>query len=200
LSNKYSQSSNLNSLINENDRTDTYYKKYSKLVDNVCTAISNTADTQKITFVSLLRELEPLRYFREKGCSISKTLWRDSKQFMDKERHNLGKLIKPKVGRPTKITNELLSTLKFFLKGREITRVSPNLIRSGKKIRYLESGIGATHHKFLESSIYRVSEPLFRKILKKHFPYVLLYYFNLTGKETFQKNGCLSYLLPQIEI
>lgn len=185
LSKKYSQDSNIKSRVNDLDRTDTYYKKYNKLVDNVCTAIKNTADTQKITFVSLIRELEPLRFFRDKGCSISKILWRDSKQFMDNERHNLGKLRKPKVGRPTKITNELLSNLKFFLKGREITRVSPNLIRQGKKIRYLESGIGTTFQKFLQSSVYQISEPLFRKILKKHFPYVLLEFVNCVGKKTF---------------
>ena len=95
LSKKYSQDSNIKSRVNDLDRTDTYYKKYNKLVDNVCTAIKNTADTQKITFVSLIRELEPLRFFRDKGCSISKILWRDSKQFMDNERHNLGKLRKP---------------------------------------------------------------------------------------------------------
>ena len=46
LLSSYSRDSYLNSRVNEKDRTDTYYKKYNKLVDNVCTAISNSADTE----------------------------------------------------------------------------------------------------------------------------------------------------------
>ena len=177
LSSSYTQKDPIDASleIEENGRTDSYFWKYHNLLSKVCSAMESTSMLQKITFVSLIRESEPLRFFREKGYNISKKLWSRAKQYLNNNATTLGKIFKSQAGRPTKMTPELLDNFKFFLKRRDITRVSPNLRRQGKKIRYLENSFEITFKKYCDEHVL-ISDSLFRKILKKHFPYVFLHY------------------------
>lgn len=165
-------------------RTDAYYNKYNKLLNNVCQAVNNSPNSQKITYVSIVRELEPLRFFQDRGIHISKRLWARAKKYLVDNFSELGKKITIQVGRKTKVTSDLLSGLKTFLKRREISRVSPNRTRHDKKIRYLNFSIETTFTKFVNdpNTQSNIKETLFRQVMKNHFPQVCFLFVNYSIK------------------
>eukprot|EP01129_Flabellula_baltica_P011711 TRINITY_DN517_c0_g1_i5.p1 TRINITY_DN517_c0_g1~~TRINITY_DN517_c0_g1_i5.p1 ORF type:complete len:452 (-),score=42.56 TRINITY_DN517_c0_g1_i5:756-2111(-) len=143
------------------------------LLNTIHRFFENTTVDNRVTFVSLVRESETLGSLRASGWNISPKLWAKAKVFAASD--EIGKPIFHKGGRPSKITPDLLRYIKDFLKRSDITRYSPNRYYKNKKVRYFEKSIESTFQCFLEDlseEEYRISETLFRTILKKKFPHI----------------------------